>query len=128
MAVDVTRRDAMVPAEVVVADAAGQRTGVAGDVARLAHREPADRRRVALRAGEGPIARAIQPSLGEERCAYAVTTDELPLCALDEQLAFRELYRMHDRTYLMPSLLLGAPPRVLGLDRPLIRCLGARSA
>jgi hypothetical protein len=42
---------------------------------------------------------------------------EIPLGALDEQLPFCELHRVHDRTDAMAALLFGAPARVLGVDR-----------
>ena len=118
MALDVTRGDAMIPAEVLVADAAGKFAPVAGDLARLAHREPSDARAVAFRTGEGPVARAIEPALRDESCANDAAADQLPLRALDEKLALSELHRVHDGANVMPALLLGSATHVLGIVRP----------
>jgi hypothetical protein len=123
MTVHVTRRDAVIPTEILGAHAARQRARIARDVSRLADGEPSDGRRAALRAGKSPVAGAVEPALGEEWRANTVAVDELPLCALHEQSTFRELHRVHDRAHLMPALLLATSPRVLGLDRALIRRL-----
>jgi hypothetical protein len=70
-----------------------------------------------MRARHRPIASAVQPPFGHELgTGVTALADELPRRAFHEQLALRELHRVHDRTHLMPPFLLGAPPRVLGLD------------
>jgi len=117
MAVDVTGGDAVVPAEVLAAHAAGQCAAVAADVTRLAHREPPDVGAVAFGTGEGPVAGAVEPSLREQRRLHSPAAHQLPLRALNEELPFGELYRVHDRPHLMPPLLLGTAARVLGFDR-----------
>ena len=121
MTIDMTGRDAVVPAKVLVADAAGVGTGVARNVARLAHREPPDARAPAFRTGERPIAGAVEPPLRDEWRTHAAAADELPLRALHEQLPLGELHRMHDRSYLVPALFLGATSRMLGFDRAPVR-------
>src|SRR4029077_5957874 len=110
MTIDVTGADSVIPAEVLVAHAAGQRARVARHVSRLAHREPTDCRRAALRTGKSPVAGTIEPPLREQRRRNTATTDELPLRALDEHLAFGKLHWMHNCAHLMPAFLLGAPP------------------
>jgi hypothetical protein len=116
MTIDVTRTDPVIPAEVLVAHAAGQRARVARYVSRLAHREPANARRTALRTGKSPVAGAVEPPLREQWRTNAAPTDQLPLRALNEHLAFGELHRMHDRAHLMSTLFLGAPTSMLGFD------------
>ena len=123
MTIDVTGADSVIPAEVLVAHAAGRRAGVARHVSRLAHREPANARRTALRAGKSPVAGTIEPPLREQRRANTAPTDKLPLRALDQEFAFGELHWMHDRAHLMPAFLLGAPASVLGFDRASVDAL-----
>jgi hypothetical protein len=75
-------------------------------------------------AGKRPIARTIQPSLGNELRVHTAWTRDVPFRALHQELALDELHGMHDDADLMPPLLLGTPPGVLRLHGAPCRGLG----